>query len=136
MPMGATGRRALGRYVDLQGIKQRLERRFEPIPALLPGGGPARDYRLGGTETPIGFITPLSHHFCQSGNRVRPAVDGTLHLRLGQETSYPPRPLLRAGTGDDELVDHLRRAIAREPERHAFNERLGQVVRVMAQTGG
>lgn len=136
MPVGATGRGALGRYVDLRGIKQRLERRFELIPDLLPGGGPARYYRLGGTETRIGFITPLSQHFCESCNRVRLTVDGTLHLCLGQEHRYPLRPLLRAGIGDDDLLDHLRRAIALKPERHEFNERPGKVVRFMAQTGG
>jgi GTP 3',8-cyclase len=136
MPIGATGRNALGRYVDLREIKQRLERRFELIPALLPGGGPARYYRLGGTDTRIGFITPLSQHFCESCNRVRLTVDGTLHLCLGQENSYPLRPLLRAGIGDDDLVDHLRRAIALKPQRHEFNERPEKVVRFMAQTGG
>jgi cyclic pyranopterin phosphate synthase len=136
MPIGATGRSALSRYVDLRGIKQRLERRFELIPDILPGGGPARYYRLGGTDTRIGFITPLSQHFCESCNRVRLTVDGTLHLCLGQENSYPLRPLLRAGIGDDDLVDHLRRAIALKPERHEFNERPEKVVRFMAQTGG
>ncbi len=136
MPIGATGRSALSRYVDLREIKQRLERRFALIPDLLPGGGPARYYRLGGTETRIGFITPLSQHFCESCNRVRLTVDGTLHLCLGQENSYPLRPLLRAGIDDDDLVDHLRRAIALKPERHEFNERPEKVVRFMAQTGG
>ena len=136
MPIGATGRSALSRYVDLREIKQRLEHRFALIPDLLPGGGPARYYRLGGTETRIGFITPLSQHFCESCNRVRLTVDGTLHLCLGQDNSYPLRPLLRAGIDDDDLVDHLRRAIALKPERHEFNERPEKVVRFMAQTGG
>ncbi len=136
MPIGATGRNALSRYVDLREIKQRLERCFALIPDLLPGGGPARYYRLGGTDTRIGFITPLSQHFCESCNRVRLTVDGTLHLCLGQENSYPLRPLLRAGIDEDDLVDHLRRAIVLKPERHEFNERPEKVVRFMAQTGG
>ena len=136
MPMGSAGRAAIEHYVDLQTIKQRLERRFALIPDILPGGGPARYYRLGGSEARIGLITPISQHFCESCNRIRLTVDGTLQLCLGKENSYPLRPLLRAGTDDDDLADHLRRAIALKPERHEFNERPEKVVRFMAQTGG
>ncbi len=110
-------------YVDLQRIKERLERRLTLIPDILPGGGPARYYRVGTSDTRIGFITPISQHFCETCNRVRLAVDGTLHLCLGQENSYPLRPLLRAGIGGDDLVEHLRRAVLLKPERHEFNER-------------
>lgn len=136
MPLGSTGQTALDRYVDLQTIKQRLERRFELIPDVLPGGGPARYYRLGGSETRIGLITPLSQHFCSTCNRVRLAVDGTLYLCLGQEDRYALRPQLRAGIGDAELVEHLRRAVALKPERHTFTEQPGKLVRFMSLTGG
>lgn len=136
MPMGRTGRAALERFVDLQEVKQRLERNHTLIPDILPGGGPARYFRLGGTETRIGFITPLSQHFCASCNRVRLSVDGCLYLCLGQESRYPLRPLLRAGIGYADLVEHLRRAIALKPERHDFNEQPGKLVRLMSQTGG
>lgn len=136
MPMGNTGQAAADHYVDLQTIKQRLERQFTLIPDLLPGGGPARYYRLGGTETRIGLITPISQHFCATCNRVRLTVDGTLYLCLGQENRYPLRPLLRGGITDTELIEHLRQAIALKPEGHTFNEKLGKPVRFMAQTGG
>jgi GTP 3',8-cyclase len=136
MPMGSTGRAALHQYVDLQRIKERLERRHTLIPDILPGGGPARYYRVGTSDTRIGFITPISQHFCETCNRVRLTVDGTLHLCLGQENSYPLRPLLRAGISDNDLVEHLRSAISLKPERHEFNERPEKVVRFMAQTGG
>lgn len=136
MPLGSTGQTALDRYVDLQTIKQRLERRFELIPDVLPGGGPARYYRLGGSETRIGLITPLSQHFCSTCNRVRLAVDGTLYLCLGQEDRYALRSLLRAGIGDADLVEHLRRAVALKPERHTFTEQPGKLVRFMSLTGG
>jgi cyclic pyranopterin phosphate synthase len=136
MPIGSTGRDALQQYLDLQAIKERLQRRYELIPDILPGGGPARYYRVGGSETRIGLITPISQHFCETCNRVRLTVDGTLYLCLGQENSYPLRPLLRAGVDDEALVLHLRRAIALKPERHEFRERPGKIVRFMAQTGG
>jgi cyclic pyranopterin phosphate synthase len=136
MPMGSTGQAALDHYVDLQTIKRRLEQRYDLIPDILPGGGPARYYRLGGSETRIGLITPLSQHFCATCNRVRLAVDGTLYLCLGQEDRYPLRPLLRAGVSDADLVEHLRRAIALKPERHTFTEQPGKLVRFMSLTGG
>ena len=136
MPMGATGQTVASAFGDLGPIKQRLEQRFELIPDILPGGGPARYYRVGGTETRIGFITPISQHFCETCNRVRLTVDGTLYLCLGQDHSYPLRPLLREGIGDAELIEHLRRAIALKPERHEFRERPEQVVRFMSMTGG
>lgn len=136
MPMGNTGQAAADHYVDLQTIKQRLERQFTLIPDLLPGGGPAHYYRLGGTETRIGLITPISQHFCATCNRVRLTVDGTLYLCLGQENRYPLRPLLSGGITDAELIEHLRQAIALKPEGHTFTQAAGQPVRFMAQTGG
>lgn len=136
MPMGSTGQAAMQRSLDLQTVKRRLERRFDLIPDILPGGGPARYYRLRGSETRIGLITPMSQHFCETCNRVRLTVDGTLLLCLGQEHSYPLRPLLRAGVTDVELVAHLRLAIALKPERHAFNDQPTRIVRFMSLTGG
>jgi GTP 3',8-cyclase len=136
MPMGATGQAAQDRYLDLQTLRRRLEERFELIPDILPGGGPARYYRVGATETRIGFITPISQHFCETCNRVRLTVDGTLYLCLGQDNSYELRPLLRDGIGDADLVEHLRRAIALKPERHEFKERPEKVIRFMSATGG
>jgi GTP 3',8-cyclase len=136
MPMGSTGRAALDQYVDLQQIRRRLGQQFELIPDVLPGGGPARYYRVGGSETRIGFITPISQHFCETCNRVRLTVDGTLYMCLGQEHSYPLRDQLRAGASAGDIRDHLLRAIARKPERHEFREKPRQVVRFMSMTGG
>ncbi|NVZ10469.1 GTP 3',8-cyclase MoaA [Allochromatium humboldtianum] len=136
MPMGATGQAAMNAFGDLEPIKQRLEQRFELIPDILPGGGPARYYRVAGTETRLGFITPISQHFCETCNRVRLTVEGTLYLCLGQEHSYPLRELLRGGIDDAGLIEHIRRAIALKPERHVFKERPGQVIRFMSMTGG
>ncbi|MES9834210.1 MAG: GTP 3',8-cyclase MoaA [Candidatus Thiodiazotropha sp. DIVDIV] len=136
MPMGETGRNALDKYIALDTVKQRLERRIELIPDILPGGGPARYYRLADTDTRIGFITPMSQHFCETCNRVRLTVDGDLYLCLGHEHVYPLRQLLRDGIDDTGLNDHLRRAINLKPERHEFNERPEKLVRFMAKSGG
>jgi GTP 3',8-cyclase len=136
MPMGDTGRDAVGRFVDLQKVKKQLEKDYELIPDVLPGGGPARYYRLAGTDTRIGFITPLSQHFCEACNRVRLTVDGTLHMCLGQEYAYPLRELLRAGVTDEELCGHITAALALKPERHEFREKPEKVIRFMSMTGG
>lgn len=136
MPMGAPGRAAGAHYLDLQEAKQRLERRFELIPCVVPGGGPARYFEVKGTALRIGLITPISQHFCATCNRVRLAADGTLYLCLGQEHSVPLRPLLRQGATDTALRDALRQALALKPERHTFREHSHRVVRLMAATGG
>jgi cyclic pyranopterin phosphate synthase len=136
MPMGSTGRDAGDHYLDLQTLRQRLERRFELLPGVMPGGGPARYLQVSGTDLRIGFITPISQHFCATCNRVRLAVDGTLYLCLGQDHQYPLRPLLRRGISDAGLRDAIIEALALKPERHEFQEKPGQVVRFMSQTGG
>lgn len=136
MPMGETGREATSRYLDLQTVRRQLEQHYDLIPDLMPGGGPARYYRLAGTETRIGFITPISQHFCDTCNRVRLTVDGSLYMCLGQEHRYELRPLLRAGATATDLVAHLRQAVTLKPQRHEFREKPGQVVRFMAMTGG
>ncbi len=136
MPMGDTGRNASSRYISLQTIEQRLGERYELIPGMMPGGGPARYVQVAGTELRIGFITPISQHFCETCNRVRLSVDGTLYMCLGQEERYPLRPLLRAGISDDELKQHIIRALALKPRNHDFNEKPEQLVRFMSMTGG
>ncbi len=136
MPVGNTGRDASSHYLSLQDVESRLAERYELIPGVMPGGGPARYVQVAGTELRIGFITPISQHFCETCNRVRLAVDGTLYLCLGQEHKFEFRPLLRAGISDSELQDAARAAIALKPERHEFREKPQQVVRFMSRTGG
>lgn len=136
MPMGDTGRAASARYIDLQEIRRRLEQRYTLVPAVVPGGGPARYVRVEGTAITIGFITPMSQHFCATCNRVRVSAEGTLYPCLGQEEKTELRPLLRAGIDDTGLRAAILAAIARKPERHHFNESPQQVLRFMAKTGG
>jgi len=136
MPMGESGLSASNQYVNLQEVKQQLARKFELVPGVMPGGGPARYVRVAGTELRIGFITPISQHFCETCNRVRLSVDGTLYLCLGQSDKVELRPLLRAGINDAELRDTIINAITLKPERHEFKEKPQQIVRFMSMTGG
>jgi cyclic pyranopterin phosphate synthase len=136
MPVGDTGRGAASYYLSLQDVKKRLAKRYELLPDVMPGGGPARYVRVAGTALRIGFITPISQHFCETCNRARLAVDGTLYLCLGQEHKFEFRPLLRAGISDSDMQDAVHAAIAMKPERHEFLEKPQQIVRFMAKTGG
>ncbi len=136
MPMGDTGRNASNHYISLQTIERRLGERYELIPGMMPGGGPARYVQVAGTELRIGFITPISQHFCETCNRVRLSVDGTLYMCLGQEERYPLRPLLREGISDTELKQHIIKALALKPRNHDFNQKPEQLVRFMSMTGG
>ena len=136
MPMGDTGRCATQHYVDLQTVRRRLQQRFELIPGVMPGGGPARYVQVAGSDLRIGFITPISQHFCETCNRVRLSVDGTIYLCLGQNDRLELRPLLRAGADDQELERAILSAIAQKPERHEFRDKPEQVVRFMSATGG
>ena len=134
MPVGSTGRNA--QYLDLQPVKLRLQERFGLVEGVMPGGGPARYLKSLDGKFSVGFITPISQHFCETCNRVRLAVDGTLYTCLGQDEKFEFRPLLRAGISDAELEDAIRSAISLKPERHEFKEEPGKIVRFMSTTGG
>jgi cyclic pyranopterin phosphate synthase len=136
MPMGPTGQKATDRFVSLQQVESELQKVYELEPALMQGAGPARYVRVKDSNLRIGFITPLSQHFCETCNRVRISVEGTLYLCLGQHDNQELRPLLRQGATDGEIRDVILEAIDRKPIRHEFNEKPGQMVRVMALTGG
>jgi cyclic pyranopterin phosphate synthase len=134
MPVGATGRSA--GYLDLRPVRERLRRRFGLVDGVVPGGGPARYLVSPDGRFQIGFITPISQHFCETCNRVRLGVDGTLHLCLGQNDAVDFRTLLRADCTDAGLEEALRTALRAKPWRHEFRERPQQVVRFMSSTGG
>ena len=134
MPMGETARNK--GYVDLQPIRERLQQRFGLIDTVMPGGGPARYLGSADGRFNVGFITPISQHFCATCNRVRLTVDGQLHLCLGQEERMDFRVLLRDGASDAELAAALDRAIELKPERHEFREQPGKLIRFMNTTGG
>ncbi|AAZ96976.1 Elongator protein 3/MiaB/NifB [Thiobacillus denitrificans ATCC 25259] len=134
MPMGATGRNT--EYLDLQPVKERLRARFGLVETALPGGGPARYLGTADGGFNVGFITPISQHFCESCNRIRIAVDGTAYMCLGQDEKFEFRPLLRDGCSDAELDAAIVEAINLKPERHEFREAPHKLVRFMSMTGG
>lgn len=135
MPMGSTGRNAS--YMPLTAVRERLARQFDLVPqALELGGGPARYLATRDGRSSIGFITPMSQHFCASCNRVRLSVDGTLYLCLGQEEQFSFGPMLRGGATDAELEAAIRAAIELKPQQHDFNTQPDKIIRFMAQTGG
>ncbi|MFZ6747866.1 GTP 3',8-cyclase MoaA [Undibacterium sp. Ren11W] len=135
MPMGETGRNS--QYLDVGPIREQLVRQFNLKPAAAElGGGPARYWSTQDGKGTIGFISPISQHFCATCNRVRLSVDGTLYMCLGQEEKFELRPLLRAGISDAELESAIRAAIELKPERHEFNDNPYKIIRFMAQTGG
>ncbi len=134
MPMGDTARK-MG-YVDLQPIKARLQKHFGLIDTVISGGGPARYLGSPDGQFTVGFITPISQHFCATCNRVRLTVDGILHLCLGQEDRVDFRAIMRAGASDAEIISTIRTAIEMKPERHEFIEAPQKLVRFMSMTGG
>lgn len=134
MPMGDAGRSA--GFVDLRPVRERLQARFGLIDGVVPGGGPARYLVSPDGRFQVGFITPISQHFCETCNRVRLGVDGTLHLCLGQDDAVDFRELLRSHCSDAEIEERLKAALLAKPERHEFRERPGHIVRLMSSTGG
>jgi cyclic pyranopterin phosphate synthase len=134
MPMGASGRNV--EFLDLQPVKERLRQRFDLVDTAFPGGGPARYLGSADGRFNIGFITPISQHFCQTCNRVRVSVDGTAYMCLGQDEKFEFRPLLRDGCSDAELDAAILQAIDLKPERHEFKEAPHKILRFMSMTGG
>ncbi|MBW3509178.1 GTP 3',8-cyclase MoaA [Janthinobacterium sp. NKUCC06_STL] len=135
MPMGSTGRNTS--YMPLGPVRERLAARFGLVPqAQELGGGPARYMATADGRSSIGFITPMSQHFCASCNRVRLSVDGTLYLCLGQEEKFALGPMLRGGATDAEIEAAIRAAIELKPQQHDFNTQPDKIIRFMAQTGG
>jgi len=134
MPIGESGRNA--GYADLRPTQERLRKRFGLIDGVVGGGGPARYLVSADGRFQVGFITPISQHFCETCNRVRLSVDGILYLCLGQEDTVDFRSLLRNGGSDADIEAALIDGLNRKPLRHEFRERPGQIIRIMASTGG
>jgi cyclic pyranopterin phosphate synthase len=134
MPIGDTGRNA--HYLDLQPVRARLEQQFGLVETTQPGAGPARYLGTPDGRFNVGFITPLSQHFCETCNRVRISVDGTAYMCLGQDEKFEFRPLLRGGASDADLEAAIRETIELKPERHEFREAPGKILRFMSMTGG
>ncbi len=141
MPLGELGGEdRLDQYLPLSAVRARLAQSWTLIDSDHRTGGPARYVRIAETGRHLGFITPLTHNFCESCNRVRLTCTGTLYMCLGQEDAADLRAALRASPDDDALDAAITEAIARKPKGHDFViERRRQapaVSRHMSVTGG
>lgn len=136
MPIGKGGQEASQHYMSMSQVKTLLSNYYEMLPAEMLGGGPAEYLSIKDSELKIGFITPISQHFCATCNRVRLTAAGILHTCLGQEHQYPLAPLLRSNLDDQELEQSIRDAIALKPYKHEFIEKPLKMQRMMSTTGG
>lgn len=127
-------------YWPLKDLRAQLASRYTLTDLPDRTGGPARYVRLAETGQRIGFITPLTHNFCESCNRVRLTCTGELYMCLGQEDMADLRAPLRASPDDAQLRQAIRAAIARKPKGHDFDYSRqvvkGQMTRHMSHTGG
>ncbi|SLN41073.1 GTP 3',8-cyclase MoaA [Roseisalinus antarcticus] len=141
MPMGDIGNEdRLGQYWSLDDLRTQLARHYTLQDLPDDTGGPARYLRLAETGQRIGLITPLSHNFCESCNRVRITCTGEIYTCLGQEGHSDLRGPLRGSDADGPLEDAIRAAIALKPRGHDFDYSRqavdGRVTRHMSHTGG
>lgn len=141
MPMGDLGNEdRLDQYWSLKDLRGQLAQRYTLTDLTERSGGPARYVRLEETGQKIGFITPLTHNFCESCNRVRLTCTGELFMCLGQEDRADLRAPLRASPENDQLEDAIRAAIRLKPKGHDFDYSrqtvAGQMTRHMSHTGG
>ncbi len=141
MPMGDIGGEdRLDQYLPLTTVRQRLAERWTLTDIDYQSGGPARYVRVEETGQKLGFITPLTHNFCESCNRVRLTCTGTLFMCLGQDDAADLRVPIRASADDSLLDETIRGAIARKPKGHDFVIERGRhapaVNRHMSVTGG
>lgn len=140
MPLGETGADRVDQYLPLSLVRARLRRAFTLEESGYKTGGPARYFTVRETGNRLGFITPMTHNFCETCNRVRVTATGTMYMCLGQDDAADLRAALRGSTGDDLLEAAIRAAIARKPRGHDFiiDRRVGApaVGRPMSLTGG
>lgn len=140
MPLGDIGPGRVDQYLPLSLIRARLESKFTLTDIEERTGGPARYVRVRETGGKLGFITPMTHNFCEQCNRVRITCTGTIHTCLGQEDAADLRRPLRASTDDALLSAAIDRAIGNKPKGHDFiidrRHSRPSVSRHMSVTGG
>ena len=140
MPLGEIGPERVDQYLPLSLVRARLAQRYTLEDIDYRTGGPARYVRVDETGGRLGFITPLTHNFCEGCNRVRVTCTGTLFMCLGQEDSADLRTPLRASEADSLLQAAIDEAISRKPKGHDFvidrRTRQPALARHMSMTGG
>ena len=120
MPLGDIDGDRTDHYLPLSTVRRDLERRWALIDSSYRTGGPARYVKVAKTGRQLGFITPLTHNFCETCNRVRVTCTGRLYMCLGQEDWADLRTPLRASSSDIPLLAAIEEAIARKPKGHDF----------------
>ncbi len=140
MPMGDIDGDRTDQYLPLSQVRADLEQRYTLNDIPYKTGGPARYFEIKETGGRLGFITPLTHNFCESCNRVRLTCTGTLYMCLGQDDAADLRTPLRTGADDEALSRAIDEAIGRKPKGHDFvidrQTRRPAVSRHMSVTGG
>ena len=120
MPLGEVEKQRFDQYLPLTELRAKFAERWRLEPSLHATGGPARYFDVAETGGRIGFITPLTHNFCETCNRVRVTCTGTLYMCLGQDDAADLRAPLRRSEADDLLDSAIRAAILRKPKGHDF----------------
>ena len=120
MPLGEIEPARIDQYLPLSAVRARLAERFTLEDLAERTGGPARYVRVRETGGKLGFITPLTHNFCESCNRVRLTCTGRLYMCLGQEDAADLREPMRASEGNERLIQAIDEAISRKPKGHDF----------------
>jgi cyclic pyranopterin phosphate synthase len=140
MPLGDIGEERLAQYLPLSMVRARLAKRYTLEDIDYQTGGPARYVRVKETGGRLGFITPMTHNFCESCNRVRLTCTGTLYMCLGQDDAADLRKPLRASEGNEQVERAIDEAILRKPRGHDFiidrRHRRPALARHMSVTGG
>jgi cyclic pyranopterin phosphate synthase len=139
MPMGEIEADRSDQFLSLAAVREELASYWTLEDLPLNTGGPARYVRVAETGGRLGFITPLTHNFCEGCNRVRITCTGTLHTCLGQDDATDLRAVLRSGASDEELVSAIRDGVWAKPHGHDFQIVRGAapaVARHMSVTGG
>ncbi len=139
MPLGDIGHKRKDTFISNDEVLKKLQTHFNLIPTTFNSGGPARYWQIANQSTKIGFISPHSHNFCDTCNRVRVSSKGELFLCLGQEEKIELMPLLRQHPDDDWPIQKaILESMRIKPESHDFNLETNKpsVIRFMSHTGG
>ena len=139
MPLGEIEFDRTDQFLSLKDVRKHLESFWTLTDSDHVTGGPAHYVTVAETGGRLGFITPLSHNFCEACNRVRLTCTGTLHTCLGREDASDLRAVIRAGASDDDLADAIRLAVDAKPQGHDFQivrNSAPAVARHMSTTGG
>lgn len=138
MPLGDVGHGRGNTYFSTEEALRLLAGSFALLPTIESTGGPARYWRVESSDSRVGFISPHSHNFCDTCNRVRITAQGELYPCLGQNDAMSLMPLLRESNADEPLREAIVRSMGIKPKEHNFTEQMDapKVVRFMSMTGG